>query len=194
MKIRCNRGTLHLLPPHSAGWWEWCDVVDRDGSGDGVKPKHAHAARKLLEYDRERELWRTSRRLEEYLADQWGIELAGTVGGDAKQAELPLSTGSSDVESRVIGTSSPDSPTQSDPKLVQMDLNGDRAEDRLTEQAAEDYIALNKASDPRYCDASEMNTWQTTLDRYMHRVRVSSDFVKRTGDTYNAGTARVVVE
>jgi hypothetical protein len=197
MKIQYNRGTLHLLPPRDAGWWTWCDVVDRDGTGDGVEPTAAHAVRGLLEYDRSRGEWRTTCRLESYLRDKHGIELVGDAG--LRQSKLPkVADGGTEGESspRTIGAGTPDTSVRPEPKLVQVDLNGDRIENRLTEQAAENHIDLNEASGHRYCDAgekAEMDTRQATLDRYMRRVRISA-LVKPAGDTYGTGTARVVVE
>lgn len=198
MKIRCNRGTLHMLPPHSAGWWEWCDVVDRAGGGDGVAPKDAHAARELLDHDDDRGVWRTSRRLESYLREQWGIELVGTTD-DARQSELPTSTTGADVESRVIGANSPESPARGEPEpeLVQVDLSGESAEDELEEQAADDYINYNNESSKRYPDAAEKATEdprQTSLDAFTQRVRVGR-FIEPAGSVYaGAGTQRVRVE
>ena len=197
MKIRSNRGTLHLLPPRSAGWWQWCDVVDRAGDGDGVEPTAAHAVRGLLDYDGDAGEWRTTRRLENYLQDRYHIELVGDAG--PKQSELPtVADGGTAVESspRTIGAGSPYTSAGPEPKLVQVDLNGDRIENRLTEEAAENHIDLNEASGHRYCDTgekAEMDTRQATLDRYTRRVRIGA-LVKPAGDIYGAGTARVVVE
>lgn len=147
MKIQYNRGTLHLLPPRSAGWWEWCDVVDRSGDGDGVEPTAAHACRKLLEYDRDAEKWRTTRRLEDYLQDQWGIELEGDAG--LKQSKLPtVADGGTAVESspRTIGADIPDTPTRSEPELVQVDLHGRDAGEKVDELASEAHVGHNVQS------------------------------------------------
>lgn len=170
MKIRSNRGTLHLLPPRSAGWWQWCDVVDRAGDGDGVEPTAAHAVRGLLDYDRDVGEWRTTRRLENYLQDRYHIELVGDAG--PKQSELPTvaDVGTAVESPRTNGADSPDTPARSEPSTVQVDLQGSEVGGMVDAQAAEAYVTQNAQSGEHETATpvmAERDTRQATLAAYI---------------------------
>lgn len=184
MKIRANRATLHRLPPAGVAW-EWCDVVDRSGDGDGVDPKGAHAVRSFL-VKRNDGRYETTEELEEYLREKYSIELEGEVSS-LQQSTLPgLSDdrGEPETETRTATTSS-SLPTTT--RFVQVDLEGEDAEDDVDEVRAQERIETRSEmrADAAKHEKAGRDTRQAELHTFntKRRLRVGR-FSRRAGDTY----------
>jgi hypothetical protein len=84
MAVRAHRSELAGLPPHGRRW-RWEDVVGTDD--ELVDPATAYAVINLIDQHADGS-YETSKRLEEYLAEKWGVECNGTVTPPG-QATLP---------------------------------------------------------------------------------------------------------
>lgn len=76
MLIRAHESELAELPPASVRW-QWSDVVDEHGNGDGLDKSVAMRLVRadLIEKTRDDGWYETSEKLDAYLMSKYGIEL-----------------------------------------------------------------------------------------------------------------------
>ncbi|WP_135533241.1 hypothetical protein [Halostella pelagica] len=169
--------------PPSGRRWAWTDVVgDRDGK---VDPKAAHAALPLIDRHEDDGTYEVTRRLEDYLAEQWSIECTGTVTAP-EQSTLPGTTGTDGrARRRSDGGSSPRVTGQA--TLTGRTLRADAFEDQAGSDARTTFERVMETRAGEARARGDVPDSQTTLAEYTrpaYRVR------EPAGDVYSSPSPR----